>query len=216
MAEQPSGITEISVAGFKSIEKGSIEIRPLTILAGANSSGKSSIMQPMLLMKQTLDATHDPGPLLLDGPHVRFSRFEHFLSVWGNGQASIMTVGFKYDHDIQVRIDFGFTLEIREGQRQIEIPRMLVESKLYGKYNLSPGLTSTEIVKMVPKRLLRNMTVKEKNQKNEEYFEGEWGILASRCFLQIVRFAEWPGGVFVPYPPFLSFQIPWFKVPLKT
>lgn len=27
-------------------------------------------MQPLLLLKQTLDATYDPGPLLLDGPHV--------------------------------------------------------------------------------------------------------------------------------------------------
>ena len=37
------GITSISVRGYKSIaEKCTIEIRPLTLLAGANSSGKSS------------------------------------------------------------------------------------------------------------------------------------------------------------------------------
>ena len=43
---QNEGITAISVQGFKSLAKESrIEIRPLTILAGANSSGKSSIMQ---------------------------------------------------------------------------------------------------------------------------------------------------------------------------
>jgi predicted ATPase len=49
---EPQGITEIQVAGFKSIsEEQRIEIRPLTILAGANSSGKSSIMQPLLLLK---------------------------------------------------------------------------------------------------------------------------------------------------------------------
>ena len=36
------GITAISVAGYKSIyDEQRIEIRPLTILAGANSSGKS-------------------------------------------------------------------------------------------------------------------------------------------------------------------------------
>ena len=38
-----------------------IEIRPLTLLAGANSSGKSSMMQPLLLLKQTLEAPYDPG-----------------------------------------------------------------------------------------------------------------------------------------------------------
>jgi predicted ATPase len=37
---EPRAITEIQVAGFKSISKEQrIEIRPLTILAGANSSG---------------------------------------------------------------------------------------------------------------------------------------------------------------------------------
>ena len=52
------GITRISVSGYKSLaEECSIEIAPLTILSGANSSGKSSIMQPLLLMKQTLEST---------------------------------------------------------------------------------------------------------------------------------------------------------------
>ncbi len=81
------GITRIAVEGFKSIaERQEIEIRPLTILAGANSSGKSSIMQPLLMLKQTLEATYDPGPLKIDGPNVRFSSSEQFLSKNGKAQ----------------------------------------------------------------------------------------------------------------------------------
>jgi hypothetical protein len=79
------GITRIAVEGFKSIVKRQeIEIAPLTILAGANSSGKSSIMQPLLMLKQTLEATYDPGPLKIDGPNVRFTSTQEFLS--GNEQ----------------------------------------------------------------------------------------------------------------------------------
>jgi predicted ATPase len=79
--EVVQGITGISVRGYKSLsEECSIEIRPLTILAGANSSGKSSIMQPLLLMKQTLEATYDPGALLLNGPNVQFTFAEQLLS----------------------------------------------------------------------------------------------------------------------------------------
>src|SRR5271155_132525 len=75
------GITRIAVEGFKSIsKKQSIDIAPLTILAGANSSGKSSIMQPLLMLKQTLEATYDPGPLKIDGPNVRFTSTDEFLS----------------------------------------------------------------------------------------------------------------------------------------
>ncbi len=79
--ETPQGITKITVGGYKSIaQEQSIEIRPLTILAGANSSGKSSIMQPLLLLKQTLEASYDPGALLLDGPIVKFTSAEQLLS----------------------------------------------------------------------------------------------------------------------------------------
>lgn len=84
---KPEGITKISVAGFKSIvEEQSIEVRPLTILAGANSSGKSSIMQPLLLLKQTLEASYDPGALRLDGPNVRFTSADQFLTHTGRGK----------------------------------------------------------------------------------------------------------------------------------
>ena len=42
MEKGQQGICSIAVQGFKSLAKESrIEIRPLTILAGANSSGKS-------------------------------------------------------------------------------------------------------------------------------------------------------------------------------
>ncbi len=81
------GITRIAVEGFKSIAKRQeIEIAPLTILAGANSSGKSSIMQPLLMLKQTLEATYDPGPLKIDGPNVTFTRTKEFL--WKMGEES--------------------------------------------------------------------------------------------------------------------------------
>ena len=80
--EKNYGITKIAVKGFKSIaEECEIDIRPLTILAGANSSGKSSIMQPLLMLKQTLEAPYDPGPLLIDGTecsiYIREAIFIH-------------------------------------------------------------------------------------------------------------------------------------------
>jgi hypothetical protein len=85
------GITRIAVEGFKSIVKRQeIEIAPLTILAGANSSGKSSIMQPLLMLKQTLEATYDPGPAKIDGPNVAFTSSDQFLSKIGlSGRRSL-------------------------------------------------------------------------------------------------------------------------------
>jgi hypothetical protein len=76
-----TGITRISVKGYKSIRTWhEIGIRPLTVLAGVNSSGKSSAIQPLLLLKQTLETPYDPGPLQLSGPNVDITAIEQVLS----------------------------------------------------------------------------------------------------------------------------------------
>ncbi|MFZ1702890.1 MAG: AAA family ATPase [Saprospiraceae bacterium] len=59
---------KISIYNFKSI--GSVvnyEMRPLTILSGTNSSGKSSFIQLLLLLKQTLEIDSAKFPLFLEG-----------------------------------------------------------------------------------------------------------------------------------------------------
>jgi len=93
----PPTITTLSVAGFKSIsDEQTIEVRPLTLLAGANSSGKSSMMQPLLLLKQTLESQYDPGPLLLNGPNVKFTSVSQFWPQHSNPGRStqfVVTVG---------------------------------------------------------------------------------------------------------------------------
>ncbi len=81
-AHSTLGFTEIGVCGFKSFpQETRIQLGSLTILAGVNSSGKSSIMQPLLMMKQTLEAPYDPGALLPDGPNVHFTSGEQMLSI---------------------------------------------------------------------------------------------------------------------------------------
>jgi len=88
------GITRIAVEGFKSIAKRQeIEIRPLTILAGANSSGKSAIMQPLLLLKQTLEATYDPGALQIGGPNAKFTDAKEFLARAQDNQKLDIEIG---------------------------------------------------------------------------------------------------------------------------
>jgi predicted ATPase len=81
VAFKPTSLSSLKICGFKSFaQETTIELGGLTILAGVNSSGKSSIMQPLLLMKQTLEAPYDPGALLLDGPNVHFTSGEQLLT----------------------------------------------------------------------------------------------------------------------------------------
>ena len=111
----PTAITSLSISGFKSIvEEQTIEVRPLTLLAGANSSGKSSMMQPLLLLKQTLEAPFDPGPLLLNGPSVKFTSVnqfwpsshgsrsrEEFVTTVGVSDGTRIAVAFTWDRKIK-------------------------------------------------------------------------------------------------------------------
>lgn len=43
-------LTKIDIEGFKSIENESLKLAPLTILSGVNSSGKSTVIQALLLL----------------------------------------------------------------------------------------------------------------------------------------------------------------------
>jgi len=76
-----AGPLSLSVQGYKAIRNKSVlEVKPLTIISGANSSGKSSFIQPFLMMKQTLDSAFDPGALLLYGPNVKITEHSQILS----------------------------------------------------------------------------------------------------------------------------------------
>lgn len=60
----------LSVYNFKSIEEVvDVDVSNLTVLAGVNSSGKSSLIQALLLLKQTL-TTSMSEKLNIDGPYV--------------------------------------------------------------------------------------------------------------------------------------------------
>ena len=84
-----SPFSKITVQGYKSIvDETSVEFKNLTIFAGVNSSGKSSIFQPLLLLKQTLDVSTHPGEILINGPHLEFTLIEQFLSKTENGQSN--------------------------------------------------------------------------------------------------------------------------------
>ncbi len=130
------GICSIAVHGFKCLAKESrIEIRPLTILAGANSSGKSSIMQPLLLMKQTLQASYDPGALLLNGPNVRLTSVDQLVS-----RPELSSHAFTFSVEAPKSITHSITF-FPSKDREIEIQAMYIDRDNGGVHSirLTPG-----------------------------------------------------------------------------
>ena len=175
--ETIEGITKIAVSSFKSLaEECTIDIRPLTILAGANSSGKSSIMQPLLMLKQTLEAPYDPGPLLLEGPNVQFTSAEQFLSKLvdkkGTDRFQIRIETLKRDFFISVRTVF------KKGPKGIEIVEMTkieIKHELLPPKNVTlyPEMSSKEIKSLADQGLIPKGLIPQR-------FEA---VGRSRCFL---------------------------------
>jgi predicted ATPase len=70
-------ITNIEIKNFKSLKHVNLELRNLNILTGLNGSGKSSLIQTLLLLRQSKSVI-DKGQLYLKLPES--SIFEHFVA----------------------------------------------------------------------------------------------------------------------------------------
>ena len=169
------GITAIKVKGFKSIcDEHKIEIRPLTILAGANSSGKTSFMQPLLLLKQTLEATYDPGPLLLNGPNARFSSMRDILShVPSRPACDEFTVGFEIDG--RPRSDHSFGVD---GDDIRLVEKRYLSGAQQAPLVLREGMSHGDVSAMLEASLVQLPADTEKL--------GELTVSRDRCFMSVV------------------------------
>ena len=169
------GITKIAVKGFKSIaEECAIDISPLTILAGANSSGKSSIMQPLLMLKQTLEAPYDPGPLLIDGPNVQFTEAAQFLSTLSNKKEKD-----RFQVQIETHKSDVFNAvwtTFKKGKNGIEIVEMTKENSGPDRILSSKSLT------LYPEMLLEEIKLLGNQDPAFKNFDI---VKRSRCFLYL-------------------------------
>ena len=94
-------ITELSVQNFKSWrDTGKRQIAPLTGFFGANSSGKTSILQTLLMLKQTVERPPDWDGVIDfgdDNSLVNLGSFDDLIH------------GHKRDHALQILVSWKFS-----------------------------------------------------------------------------------------------------------
>jgi predicted ATPase len=91
-------ISEWRLENFKSAaEKKILPLRPITIFAGPNSSGKSSILQSMLLIAQTLASKVGRRHLVLNGEAVKLGTFDDVLAE--HRKSDCINIGFSFSVD---------------------------------------------------------------------------------------------------------------------
>ncbi len=93
-------LREYRLTNFKAFgETVTIPIRPLTLIFGANSSGKSSIFQSLLLLKQTLEEAKNPATALLPkGSVVDLGTYRDFV----------------HRHDTNKNFEFGARFDLEQ------------------------------------------------------------------------------------------------------
>lgn len=105
-------ISEIQLENFKafgSCQK--VNIKPITLIYGANSAGKSSILQSLLLLKQTFEESSDPKtPLLYKGSLTDQQNFSRCVN------------GRDVKKNIILGIEFGNELDYFEQERTDDDP----------------------------------------------------------------------------------------------
>ena len=109
----------LELQNFKTWEEAYLEFPMITGLFGANSSGKSSLIQFLLLLKQTKEATDRGIALDLNGRLAKLGSYDDVI--------------FKHDSDLELQWDVGF-----ESDRELALQdpstrrtQFLVRSKFF-------------------------------------------------------------------------------------
>ena len=63
-------LTKIEFENFKSWKSASVDLAPITAIFGVNSSGKTSLLQFPLLLKQTKDQRDRTIPITVEGSQL--------------------------------------------------------------------------------------------------------------------------------------------------
>jgi predicted ATPase len=101
-------LTSVNVKNFKCFDFASVPFRQLTLLSGLNSMGKSTIVQSLLLLRQSYsNQLLHKGSLSLNGELVRIGTGADALYEWANEDE----LGFALEFDNLKRADFTFEYE---------------------------------------------------------------------------------------------------------
>ena len=148
-------IKSLRLKNFKAFEDtGAIQFKPMTVLAGPNSGGKSSILQSLLLLKQTLEGPPELD-LNLEGRYMQFSGFNELT--FGKPPLSRCEVTFTFETETPMpqnvapryfpmsvrpedseyvplhgKVDLSFRYKRRDDRPSVVLNRFQISSELLG------------------------------------------------------------------------------------
>lgn len=93
-------ITKITLENFKGIsDRTEVELKPITVLFGANSAGKSTLLQAMLYLRELLERRNaDADQLQASGASIDLGGFQQFVN----------------EHDLSKGVKIGVSVEVSD------------------------------------------------------------------------------------------------------
>jgi AAA15 family ATPase/GTPase len=189
-------VKSISFENYKAFyERQTIQIKPITILIGKNSSGKSSIAKLFTLFENSLMGNIDE-PLLLNNNGVELGgEFDNLFFENNPGGISLI---FKivFENDVQIEIALlkkvdGYGLEIFQWKYQDDVLKLELELNDDGyldtitkkKYECEfKGFIPTKFNEINDKNTSKNLLDKFKLEKIDVDYIGPFRILPKRYF----------------------------------
>jgi predicted ATPase len=107
-------IENIIIKNFKGIKSLDLKCRGMTLLSGANGSGKSTVLQSLLLLLQTY-INPFTATISLNGPYVQLGTAEEIQYTW----SSDSTTEFSYSTDSE-HLTLSFDVELTDSRDVIE------------------------------------------------------------------------------------------------
>lgn len=155
-------ITSLSLENFKSFQKlDNLEIKPLTILLGRNSCGKSSIIQSLLLLKQTIGEENE-SDLNVEGKYLKFNSLKDIS--YGVPKNNLATIAYKIGFENNTE-KANITLEFKNKKNEDSyIPKLT-------KFIYSDDKILIDFKNISNKALSRNMKGILSDIKNNKKFK---------------------------------------------
>jgi predicted ATPase len=166
---------ELSVEGYKSIaSKQTLIFDGLTVLSGANSSGKSSFMQPFLILKQTIENHYDSGSLELYGENAKLTDSSQVISKVPLHTKKSFSVEMKTDTNL-----CGVVYKYKRGYGLQVDSVKLTSEKIPKGLTLKLGMKSELIESTVPEE---DFGFIKKFYKDEK-LTPKWKAVRDKCFI---------------------------------
>jgi len=184
-------VKSISFENYKAFsEKQTMQLRPITILIGKNSSGKSSIAKLFTLFETSLSGNIDE-PLLLDNNGVELGG--ELDNLFFNNNSGGISLNFKiaFDNDVEIEIGlvkkrYGYGLEVFEWKYKDNTQRFDLKLRDNQYFEAISGKKyKCEFKGFIPSKFNEQNTIEKlsiNNLKIEVDYIGPFRALPKRAF----------------------------------